>query len=109
MEINWLGAVLAVVVGMAVAGVWYGKVFVTPWWKLTGMDGAAGRSRGVVDVLGNHAPPAQCLRAEASEADPHQQQLSTGAVSRHGAGDRAAVTSAPDLETRSTPTFRNTA
>ena len=37
MEINWLGAVLAVVVGMAVAGVWYGKVFVTPWWQLTGI------------------------------------------------------------------------
>ena len=37
MEINWLGAVLAVVVGMAVAGVWYGKVFVTPWWPLTGI------------------------------------------------------------------------
>lgn len=39
MEINWLGVVLAVVVGMAVAGVWYGTffVFAIPWWRLTGI------------------------------------------------------------------------
>jgi hypothetical protein len=37
MEINWLGTVLAIVVGMAVAGVWYGKAFLAIWWKLTGI------------------------------------------------------------------------
>lgn len=37
MEINWLGTVLAIVVGMAVAGVWYGKAFLAVWWKLTGI------------------------------------------------------------------------
>lgn len=38
MEINWLGTVLAIVVGMAVAGAWYGKIgFGLVWWKLTGI------------------------------------------------------------------------
>jgi hypothetical protein len=37
MEINWLGTVLAIIVGMAVAMVWYGKAFLTAWWKLTGI------------------------------------------------------------------------
>jgi hypothetical protein len=38
MEINWLAVVLAFVVGMVVAGVWYGKVgFVATWGKLTGI------------------------------------------------------------------------
>ena len=37
MDINWLAAVLAIVAGMVVAGVWYGKVFVTVWQKLTGV------------------------------------------------------------------------
>ena len=38
MEIDWLGAVLAIVVGMAVAGVWYSKIgFGIIWWTLTGI------------------------------------------------------------------------
>lgn len=37
MELNWLGVVLAIVAGMGVAGIWYGKVFVAPWWQLTGI------------------------------------------------------------------------
>jgi hypothetical protein len=37
MEINWLATVLAIVVGMAVAMVWYGKVFLARWQKLTGV------------------------------------------------------------------------
>ena len=37
MQLNWLGVVIAVVAGMAVAGVWYGKLFVTTWWNLTGV------------------------------------------------------------------------
>ncbi|MGW0520946.1 DUF1761 domain-containing protein [Crossiella sp. NPDC003009] len=38
MEINWLATVLAIVVGMAVAGLWYSKIgFVFVWWKLTGL------------------------------------------------------------------------
>ncbi|MGZ0146228.1 DUF1761 domain-containing protein [Kribbella sp. WER1] len=37
MHINWVGAVLALVAGMVVAGIWYGKAFTTIWWKLTGI------------------------------------------------------------------------
>jgi fatty acid desaturase len=37
MQMNWLGVVIAIVAGMAVAGVWYGKLFVTTWWNLTGI------------------------------------------------------------------------
>lgn len=37
MEINWLGTVLAIVAGMAVASIWYGKAFLATWWKLTGI------------------------------------------------------------------------
>jgi hypothetical protein len=37
MEINWLAVVPAIVVGMAVASIWYGKLFLTLWWKLTGI------------------------------------------------------------------------
>jgi hypothetical protein len=38
MEINWLATVLAIVVGMVVAGVWYSKIgFGIVWWKLTGI------------------------------------------------------------------------
>lgn len=37
MQINWLGVGLALVAGMAVAGVWYGKLFVEVWWNLTGI------------------------------------------------------------------------
>ena len=37
MHMNWLGVVIAIVAGMAVAGVWYGKLFVTAWWNLTGI------------------------------------------------------------------------
>lgn len=54
MEIDWLGAVLAVVAGMVVAGVWYGKVFVTPWWQLTGITPAQSRNasrRNMVQLL----------------------------------------------------------
>ncbi|QRY44225.1 DUF1761 domain-containing protein [Mycolicibacterium boenickei] len=37
MQMNWLGAVIAIVTGMAVAGVWYGKLFVATWSNLTGI------------------------------------------------------------------------
>lgn len=37
MEINWLATALAIVAGMVVAGVWYGKAFVALWWRLTGI------------------------------------------------------------------------
>lgn len=37
MQINWLGVVLALVAGMVVAGVWYGKLFLALWWNLTGI------------------------------------------------------------------------
>lgn len=41
MDINWpttvLATVLAIAAGMVVAGVWYGKVFVAIWWRLTGI------------------------------------------------------------------------
>lgn len=42
MELNWPVAVAATAaataVGMAIAGVWYGKAFLTPWQTLTGVD-----------------------------------------------------------------------
>ncbi|MDD7812251.1 DUF1761 domain-containing protein [Mycobacterium sp. CSUR Q5927] len=37
MQLNWLGVAAAVVAGMAVAGLWYGKLFVAIWWDLTGI------------------------------------------------------------------------
>ncbi|MEU9808681.1 DUF1761 domain-containing protein [Mycobacterium sp. NPDC050853] len=38
MEINWLAAAPALVVGMAVAAAWYSKIgFGLVWWKLTGI------------------------------------------------------------------------
>ncbi|PVA77467.1 DUF1761 domain-containing protein [Mycobacteroides abscessus] len=37
MELDWLAVVMATVVGMAVAGAWYGKVFTTLWSTLTGV------------------------------------------------------------------------
>ena len=37
MQMNWLGVVIATVAGMAVAGVWYGKLFVTTWSNLAGI------------------------------------------------------------------------
>ncbi|RRR98161.1 DUF1761 domain-containing protein [Glycomyces terrestris] len=37
MDIDWLGAALALAVGMIVAGVWYGKAFLDLWARLTGI------------------------------------------------------------------------
>ncbi|BBY66746.1 hypothetical protein MHEL_49890 [Mycolicibacterium helvum] len=37
MQLSWLGVVIAIVAGMAIAGVWYGKLFATTWWDLTGL------------------------------------------------------------------------
>lgn len=37
MELDWLAIVAATVVGMVVAGVWYGKAFFTLWSTLTGV------------------------------------------------------------------------
>lgn len=37
MSINWLTVVVATVVGMAIAGVWYGWAFVGVWRELTGV------------------------------------------------------------------------
>ncbi|AQA05509.1 hypothetical protein BVC93_27575 [Mycobacterium sp. MS1601] len=36
MELDWLAVVIATVVGMAVAGAWYGTVFTTMWSTVTG-------------------------------------------------------------------------
>jgi hypothetical protein len=52
-EINWLATVLAFIVGMVVAGVWYGKVFLAAWAKLTGIaaaDSAKARARNMVQL-----------------------------------------------------------
>lgn len=54
MEINWLATVLAIVVGMVVAGVWYGKVFLAIWWRLTGIapaDSKKASRRNMVQLL----------------------------------------------------------
>src|SRR5215831_8128917 len=69
------------------------------------MDGTFGRFRSVADLLGNDAPPAQCLRAKASEADRHQLRLSTRTVSCDVAGGRAVVAPAP-IEGRQQPPAR---
>ncbi|BBY35610.1 hypothetical protein BST33_04395 [Mycolicibacter minnesotensis] len=37
MHMNWLGVVVAIAAGMAIAGVWYGRIFANAWWKLTGV------------------------------------------------------------------------
>ena len=38
MELDWLAVVIATVVGMAIAGAWYGKVFTTLWSTLAGVS-----------------------------------------------------------------------
>lgn len=38
MEMNWLAAAVATVVGLIVAWIWYGKVFDLPWRRLTGIS-----------------------------------------------------------------------
>ena len=43
MELDWLAVVIATVVGMAVAGAWYGKVFTTP---VVDVDRVAARTPG---------------------------------------------------------------
>ena len=37
MELNWPAVIAATVVGMVIAGAWYGKVFLTRWQTLTGV------------------------------------------------------------------------
>lgn len=37
MHITWLGILLGYAAGMAVAFLWYGKLFVHLWWRLTGI------------------------------------------------------------------------
>ena len=55
MEINWLATVLAIVVGMVVAGLWYSKKgFGIVWWKLTGIapeDSKKASRRNMVQLL----------------------------------------------------------
>ncbi|TCO55786.1 DUF1761 domain-containing protein [Actinocrispum wychmicini] len=55
MEINWLATVLAFVVGMVVAVVWYSKIgFVAVWGKLTGItpeDTKKASGRNMVQLL----------------------------------------------------------
>jgi hypothetical protein len=54
MEISWLATVSAIVVGMAVAGVWYGKVFAATWRSLTGItpeDSKNASSRNMIQLL----------------------------------------------------------
>lgn len=54
MEINWLATVLAIVAGMVVAGVWYGKAFLAAWQKLTGIapeDSKKASRRNTVQLL----------------------------------------------------------
>ncbi len=38
MEMNWLAAAVATVVGMVVTFIWYGKLFEHPWERLTGVS-----------------------------------------------------------------------
>ncbi|MCZ4520022.1 DUF1761 domain-containing protein [Rhodococcus ruber] len=51
MELDWLGVVLAIVAGMGVAGIWYGKVFVAPWWQLTGITPQQSKNAGTRNMM----------------------------------------------------------
>jgi hypothetical protein len=54
MEINWLATVLAIVAGMVVAGVWYGRAFLAAWSELTGIapeDSKKASRRNMVQLL----------------------------------------------------------
>jgi hypothetical protein len=54
MEINWLATVLAIVAGMVVAGVWYGRAFLAAWAELTGIapeDSKKASRRNMVQLL----------------------------------------------------------
>ena len=53
MHINWLGAALAFVVGMIVASVWYGQVFLATWSRLAGVtpeQSSAARTRNMTQL-----------------------------------------------------------
>ncbi|MFV8161584.1 DUF1761 domain-containing protein [Mycobacterium sp. 134] len=51
MQINWLGVALALIVGMVVAGVWYGKLFVEIWWNLTGITPEQSKAAGKRNMI----------------------------------------------------------
>ncbi|OBB19091.1 hypothetical protein A5761_07085 [Mycolicibacterium setense] len=66
MQINWLSVLLALVAGMAVAGVWYGKLFVAVWWNLTGItpeQSKAASKRNMTQLLIANAVTAVGLAA----------------------------------------------
>jgi hypothetical protein len=89
MEINWLGAVLALVVGMAVASIWYGKAFLAVWWKLTGITPEQSKNasrRNMLQLLIANSVTAVglaigiALASKASNDDPIWQALLVGLV-----------------------------
>ncbi|BBZ78458.1 hypothetical protein MANY_37950 [Mycolicibacterium anyangense] len=54
MQMNWLGVVVALVAGTAVAGLWYGKLFAAAWWSLTGItpeQSKASSTRNMVQLV----------------------------------------------------------
>lgn len=66
MQINWLGVVLAVLAGRIVAGIWYGKLFLATWWKLTGItpeQSKAASNRNVINMTLANATTALGLAA----------------------------------------------
>ena len=50
-ELNWLAIAIATIVSMVVAGLWYGKLFVATWRKLTGVSEVASKNAGKTPML----------------------------------------------------------
>lgn len=50
-ELNWLAIAVATIVSMVVSGLWYGKLFVKTWRKLTGVSEVASRNAGKTPML----------------------------------------------------------
>jgi hypothetical protein len=53
-HINWLAVVAATVVGMVVASLWYAKIFLSQWQRLTGVtpeESATARGRNMAQLL----------------------------------------------------------
>ena len=50
-ELNWLAIAVATIVSMVVSGLWYGKLFVKTWRKLTGVSEVASKNAGKTPML----------------------------------------------------------
>ncbi|PIF01188.1 MAG: hypothetical protein CR994_01075 [Maribacter sp.] len=51
LELNWLAIVIAIIVSMMVAGIWYGKLFGSTWRKLTVVSEVASKKAGNTPMI----------------------------------------------------------